>query len=424
MTKEQSPKWQFRFLTIWTGQSISLISSELVQFALVWWLIDNTKSATALSIATMLAILPQAIIGPLSGALVDRWNRRKVMIFADTGIALALVWLSYNFASGRIQVWHIYVVILLRAIGNAFHMPAMLSSTSLMVPQKHLSRFAGMNQMMNGIVMVAVPPLGAILFSILSISQIVAFDIAGALLAVLPLLFIPIPQPEVNTYSVSTKSVWQDMAQGFQYIKHWRGAIGMLGISTMINFIMRPSFQLIAVLVVSHFGGDETAFGWMAAAMGAGFVAGGLVLSIWGGFQRKMQTSLMGIVGAGLAILVVGLSPQAAFSLGAGGIFLAGFMMPLCMGPIQALVQSTVDPSMQGRVFTIMNSASTLISPISLGIAGPIFDSLGPLIWYQWGGVLAVVIGLVGFASPVILNLGTPEEKVITETVHPQAGMD
>jgi DHA3 family macrolide efflux protein-like MFS transporter len=132
----------------------------------------------------------------------------------------------------------------------------------------------------------------------------------------------------------------------------------------------------------------------------------------------------MGIVGAGLAILVVGLSPQAAFSLGAGGIFLAGFMMPLCMGPIQALVQSTVDPSMQGRVFTIMNSASTLISPISLGIAGPIFDSLGPLIWYQWGGVLAVVIGLVGFASPVILNLGTPEEKVITETVHPQAGMD
>ncbi len=358
----------------------------------------------------MLAILPQAIISPLSGALVDRWNRRRVMIFADMGIALALVWLAYSFATDNVQVWQIYVIILLRAIGGAFHMPAMLASTSLMVPNKHLSRVAGMNQMMNGIVMVAVPPLGALLFRVMSVGTIVALDIAGALLAVFPLLFISIPQPQVDTSSESASSVWKDIVKGLQYIKNWRGAVGMLSISTLINFIMRPSFQLIAVLVVGHFGGDEIAFGWMGAALGAGFVAGGLVLSIWGGFDRKMQTSLTGIVGAGFAILIVGLSPQTALSLGAGGIFLAGFMMPLCTGPIQALVQSTVPPSMQGRVFTIMNSASTLISPLSLGIAGPVFDTLGPLIWYRWGGLLAIIIGGVGFANPAILNLGKPEQ--------------
>jgi MFS transporter, DHA3 family, macrolide efflux protein len=417
MTKEMG-NWQPRFFTVWSGQSISLISSELVQFTLVWWLIESTESATVLSIATMLAILPGAIISPLSGALVDRWNRRRVMICADLLIAMALVWLVYCFSTDSVQIWHIYVIILLRAIGGAFHMPAMLASTSLMVPKEQLSRVAGMNQLMSGIVMVVVPPLGALLFSVMSIGSIVALDIAGALLAVLPLLFISIPQPQADTSAESTESVWKDIAKGFQYIKNWRGAVGMLSISTLINFIMRPAFQLIAVLVVSHFGGDEIAFGWMAAALGAGFVASGLVLSIWGGFQRKMQTSLTGIVGAGAAILVVGLTPQSTFPLAAGGIFIAGFMMPLCMGPIQALVQSTVDPSIQGRVFTLMNSASTIISPISLGIAGPIFDNLGPQVWYQWGGVMAIVIGLVGFANPIILNLGRPEEVVMTEVVN------
>jgi len=388
---------------------LSLVSSELVQFALIWWLIETTGSATVLSIAMMIALLPRAILSPFTGALVDRWNRRVVMIVADSIIALGLVWLVFCFSTDKVQVWHIYVIILVRAIGGAFHMPAMLASTSLMMPKKYLSHVAGMNQMMNGVVMVIVPPLGALLFGFMSVSNIIALDIAGAMLAVVPLFFIAIPQPQCDTSFPGTKSVWEDVWDGLHYIMNWRGAVGMLTISTLINFIMRPAFQLIAILVVSQFGGEEIEFGWMAAALGAGFVAGGLVLSIWGGFRRQMQTSLMGVVGAGLAILVVGLAPETAFFLGLGAIFMAGFMMPLCMGPIQALIQSTVDPSKQGRIFAIMSSASTLISPLSLGIAGPVFDTLGPQIWYKWGGIVAVLIGLIGFTKPTILNLGKPK---------------
>ena len=229
------------------------------------------------------------------------------------------------------------------------------------------------------------------------------------MLAIVPLFFIHIPQPQRDTTLPSAKSVWSDVCQGLRYIRNWRGAVGMLTISTLVNFIMRPAFQLMAILVVSQFGGEEIEFGWMAAALGAGFMAGGLVLSVWGGFRRQMQTSSMGIVGAGLAILIVGLAPQTAFILAIGAIFMAGFMMPMCMGPIQALVQSTVDPSMQGRVFTIMSSASTLISPLSLGIAGPLFDTMGPQVWYTWGGIAAVLIGLKGFSTAKTLNLGPPQ---------------
>jgi len=418
-------KWQVRFFTIWTVQTLSLVSSELVQFALVWWLIETTESATVLSVATMIALLPRAILSPFAGVLVDRWNRRVVMIVADSVIALSLVWLVFCFSTDKVQIWYIYVIILVRAIGGVFHMPAMLASTSLMMPKKYLSRVAGMNQMMHGIVMVVVPPLGALLLGIMSFRDIIALDIAGAMLAIAPLFFIHIPQPQRDTAFPGTKSVWGDVCQGLHYIQNWRGAVGMLTISTLINFIMRPAFQLIAILVVSQFGGEEIEFGWMAAALGAGYVAGGLVLSVWGGFRRKMQTSLMGIVGAGLAILIVGLAPQTAFLMALGAIFMAGFMMPMCMGPIQALVQSTVDPSMQGRIFTIMSSVSTLISPLSLGIAGPLFDVLGPQVWYAWGGIAAVLIGLTGLSTPTILNLGAPQpvERDISRKKIPEVSL-
>ena len=409
MKETLSPHWRCRFFSIWIGQTLSLISSELVQFALVWWLIETTGSAIVLSVATMIALLPKALLSPFAGALVDRWNRRLVLIISDSAIALALVWLYYCFAAGQIQTWQVYVVILVRAIGGIFHMPAMLASTSQLVPKKFLPRIAGLNQMMQGIVMVVVPPLGALLLGLMAFRYIVALDIAGAFLAVAPLLFISIPLPQDESALISTKSVWRDVHQGLRYIRNWHGAVGMLTISTLINFIMRPSFQLMAILVLGWFGGTEIEFGWMAAALGAGYMAGGLVLSVWGGFRRHMQTSAMGIVGAGLAILTVGLAPQTAFFLALGAIFAAGFMMPICSGPIQALVQSSVPPNMQGRVFAIMSSASTLISPLSVGIAGPFFDAFGPQVWYTWGGITAVVIGLIGLATPAIVNLGAPQ---------------
>ena len=329
-------KWKVRFFSIWTGQTLSLITSELVQFSLVWWVTYTTNSAFLLAISMMIALLPKAILGPLIGALVDRWNRRVVLIVSDVIIALSLVFLIISFSTDKVQIWHIYVVVLIRAIGGTFHMSAMLSSTSLMVPQKHLSRIAGMNQMMSGAVMVVGPPLGAILINLMSISNVLVFDIVGAMLAVGPLLFIKIPQQQIEPSLAVTNSIWKNVREGLRYIKTWYGAVEVLTISTLINFIMRPAFSLIAILVFSQFEGGEVEYGFMGAAIGAGFFSGGLVLSFWGGFSRKMQTSLTAIVGAGLALFIVSVTPPSAFILGLGAIFVAGFMMPLCMGPIEA----------------------------------------------------------------------------------------
>ena len=157
-TSMMPERWAARFFTIWICQAFSLVGSSLVQFALIWWLTQKTGSATILATVSLVALLPQIVLGPFVGALVDCWNRRLIMIVADSAIALATAILMILFATGRIEVWHIYAVSLVRSLGGAFHHPAMTSSTTLMVPNKHLTRVAGANQLLQGLVSIFAPP--------------------------------------------------------------------------------------------------------------------------------------------------------------------------------------------------------------------------------------------------------------------------
>src|SRR5512134_2533055 len=218
----QPAKWAGHFFTIWTGQALSLFGSALVQFALIWWLTQKSGSATVLAIAALVGMLPQIVLGPFAGALVDRWNRRVIMIAADGTIAIFSLLLAYLFATGTVQIWHIYAVMAVRALGGAFHYPAMAASTPLMVPGEQLTRINGLNQALQGVNSLVAPPVGALLLSILPTQGILLIDVGTALLAVLPLLFIPIPEPqrhaELQAQDVKP-SLWQDVGAAFAYIR-------------------------------------------------------------------------------------------------------------------------------------------------------------------------------------------------------------
>ncbi len=407
-------RWAAPFFTIWGGQALAMITSELVQFALIWWLTESSGSATVVGIATMTALLPRALLSPLMGVLVDRWSRRAVLLASHAVIILSLVGLGYLFQTDAVSIGVIYLIILVRACSKSFQTPAMLASTALMVPGKHLTQVAGLNQMVQGIVCVVAPPLGAVLVRVLPMHAVVALDIAGALAAVIVLLLVSIPNlPHVaGTHSVGWRSLWKDVRAGARYVRNWRGAPEMLSISATINFLSSPAFMLTSILVTRRFGGAEREFGLIGAAVGIGIVCGGMALSFWGGFRRPMQTSLVGIVGMAIAILVTGLAPVSAFWLAMGSMFVGGFMTPLCMAPIQALVQKAVEPTIQGRVLALFDSISTAISPLSVAIAGPLFDRLGPQAWYIGAGALALIVGSVGFAMPRVLNLGDPQSAM------------
>ncbi|RPI48802.1 MAG: MFS transporter, partial [Chloroflexi bacterium] len=292
----QIPKrWQVPFFAIWTGQAFSMVGSRLVQFALVWWLTRETGSGTILATATLVAILPGVILGPFAGTLVDRWNRRRVMMVADAFVALVSAWLVYLFWSGSLAVWHIYLAMLARAVGEAFHWPAMQASTSLMVPEEHLSRVSGVNQTVQGALNIVAPPLGAIALSLLPLHGVMAIDVGTAALAIVPLLFVAIPQPR-RTTGVGTggrpATVWQDFLAGLRYAWGWPGLVAVLAIGMIINFVVNPGFALMPLLVTQHFGGGALELGWLESAWGVGMLAGALLLSVWGGFRRRVYTSL------------------------------------------------------------------------------------------------------------------------------------
>ena len=391
LTAPRPTRWAPRFFAIWTGQAFSLLGSMLVQFALVWWLTQTTGSATVLAMATLVAVLPGIVIGPFAGALVDRWNRRLIMIVADSLIALVTLWLIYLYATGRMQVWQVYVAMFLRAALGGFHWPAMQSSTSLMVPKEHLARVAGLNQTMMGVMNIISPPLGALLLSVLPLGKVLAVDVVTAGLAVLPLLFVTIPQPEraasAAAPGAARASVWADLRAGLRYVAGWPGLLAILVMAMAINFVVNPAFSLMPILVTKYFGLGALQLGWLESVWGIGVVVGGLVLSVWGGFKRRVVTSLLGIVGMGIGTLIVGLSPVGAFTMALLGMLVAGFMNPIVNGPFMAVMQTAVAPDMQGRVFSLIQSASLAMMPLSLLIAGPIADKLGVRVWYVAGGV-------------------------------------
>ncbi len=393
----QLENWKINFFTIWGGQAFSLLASRVVQFALVWWLTQLTGSATVLATASLVAILPEIILSPLAGVYIDRWNRRVVMIVADGLVALASLWLGYLFWMGDAQVWHIYIIMAIRAVGGSFHWPAMQASTSLMVPREQLTRVSGLNQTLNGVLNIAGPPLGALLMGVMPLYGIMLSDVATASLAIFPLFFMRVPQPERKEESVKETTVLADMREGIRYILNWRGLVILIAIAMIIKIALTPAFSLLPLLVSKHFGGGAAQLSLLEAVVGAGIIVGGVLLSVWGGFKKRIYTTMLGLVVLGLSFLALGFVPGSAFVMALVIIFFVGLTIPMIDGPIMAILQSVVAPDVQGRVFTIMGSLVWITSPFSLAIAGPISDWLGLQMWYLLAGTLCGAAGLISF---------------------------
>ena len=421
-TQPVSGRWASRFFTIWTGQALSLFGSALVQFSLIWWLTQESGSATVLAIATLVGLLPQILVGPFAGALVDRWNRRIIMILADGTIALFSLLLAYLFATGTVQIWHVYAVMAVRALGAAFHFPAMSATTPLMVPREQLTRINGLNQAVQGVNSLVAPVMGALLLSFMPTQGVLLVDVGTALLAILPLLFIAVPQPDrqVDAQARATKpSLLQDIRAALTYIRSLPGFTSIIFMALFLNFLLVPTAALTPLLVTKHFEKGAIELGLMESAMGIGIIAGGILLSVWGGFKRKIVTSLMGIIGLGVGVMLIGFAPAELFLVALAGNAILGFMLPMANGPMGALLQAIVRPDMQGRVMSLLTSGATAMSPIGLLIAGPFSDRLGIQVWFWAGGILCVLIAVRALFVPVIMNVENQRDPTQPTLIEP-----
>lgn len=399
--------WKTKFFSIWTGQAFSLLGSQIVQFTLIWYLTKQTGSAAVLATSTLVSLLPSVLFAPFIGALVDRWDRKRIMILADFFIAVVTLLLIVLFRTGAIQVWHIYLAMFLRELGSTFHWPSMRSSTSLLVPKENLSRVEGINQAMRGLLNVIGPPIAAILLEQVAIHAILAIDVITAAFAIIPLFFVSIPQlPEKSEEKAKgTSSIIQEMKLGFHYLKNWKGMFLLTLTATALNFLVTPGFTLSPLLVTQHFQGGAIQLSMVEAVFGIGVISGGVILSVWGGFKKRIYTTLTFIIGMGGAILLIAFAPPTQFNMALAGMLLTGCTNPIVNGSITAIMQSNIKPEMQGRVFTSLNSMANAMSPLSMVIAAPVAEVIGIQGWYIVGGVGCIVMGILGFLNKDLMHI-------------------
>jgi len=404
--------WLRNYLPMWIGQAVSLLGSGLVQFALVWYMTEKTGSATVLAMATFVALLPRVILGPFAGALVDRLNRKAIMIISDSAVALATFALVVLFYLGITQIWHIYAVLFVRSLCGSFQYPAMQASTSLMVPREHFARLGGINQAMYGVIDIVSPPLGALLISFMTMQAVLAIDLVTAAIAIVLLaLFVRVPQLPLSqsAEAITPARVLADVRNGLKYAVDWPGMFKLMMMASLINMLASPAFSLLPLMVTKIFGKGAAEVAWLESALGLGIVAGGLLLGAWGGFKRKTATSLAGLIGMGAGITILGLTDRDTYLLAVGMMGLVGLMNALANGALGAVMQTKIPPEMQGRIFTVIGSLASATSPLGMLLAAPVAEKLGIRAWYLIAGIFCAAMGVYGFLKQDVYTLDDQE---------------
>lgn len=398
--------WAVPFFVLWSGQALSLLGSRVASFALVWWVTQQTGSAVALTTLTLMFFLPQIFLGPVAGALIDRWPRRRVLLAADATTALASALLAVLFWLDGLQLWHIYLATFIGSLAGAFHFSAMTASTSLMVPAAQLTRVQGANQMLQGLMTVAAPPVGALLVAALPFAAIMAIDVVTALFAIIPLLFIAIPRPPTRpAATAASANLWSEVRAGLAYIWHWSALLWITLLAMGVNLMAAPIGALLPLLVTKHFQGGALQLAWLELTLGVGMLAGGVLLGVWGGFRRRTLMFPVGLLGIGLSSLGLGLAPADWFWGALLCSFGFGLTSSLLNGTLMAVLQATVDPALQGRVFTVLNSGASAAAPLGLLVAGPLAERWGTSVWFTAGGIVILLVALIAFGMPTIFPL-------------------
>jgi MFS family permease len=364
------------FLTIWMGQFASLFGSGMTSFALTIWIYQQTESPTALALSAFFATFPMLIFGPISGALADRFSRKMLLITSDSMAGLATLALLGIYQTGKLEIWHIYIAVTLAGIADSIQVPALMGSITLMVPKIHYSQASGLQELAGTASSIFSPVAAASLLSFTSLLEILWIDLATFCLAILTLSITYIPQPaETEVGKAAKGNFFQDVLYGFKFIFASPSLRGLQATWMSANLFATTGNVLIGALVLARTGGDQFVLSGVEALLSAGAVIGGIVISAWGGPQRKVR-------GALISMALCGLFGRVLFGLGRdfiswipGAIFVF-FFIPILNGCLAPVWLAKVPPDVQGRVMSARITLSRAMIPLGTLIAGPLAERI------------------------------------------------
>ena len=384
------------FTVVWAGQIISVMASSMTQFALTIWAYEETGSATALGVVNTAFLVPFLLLSPFAGVMVDRYNRKLMMMVSDLAAITATIGLLIINALGDLQIWHLFIASAINGLGNTFQWPAYSAAISTMVPKEKYARANGMMSLIESGPGILAPILAGLLLPFIHLNGILVIDVITFFVAIAALLVVFIPQPQQTVEGQAGKgSIFKEAVFGFRYIFERRGLLGLLIFFICLNLVIGLSGSLFAPFILSRTGNDSTALGATQSAYAIGAVIGGLLISLWGGFKRRMTSIFIGEALTGLFCLILfGLSRTLPAWI-AVSVIMAIFPV-FTNGASQAIWQAKVAPDVQGRVFSARRMIAWSMGPITPILAGALADYVTEPAMQSGTWLARIFGGLVG----------------------------
>jgi len=377
-----------------TSQTISIFGSSLVQYAIIWHITLNTKSGIMLTVSIICGFLPTFFLSPFAGVWADRYDRKLLIMLADTFIALTTLLAALLFARGHGSLYLLFAMSAFRAIGSGVQNPAVGAFLPQVVPEEHLTRVNGINGSLQALVMLASPMLSGLLLTVASIEAIFFIDVGTAAVAVLVLFFFLRVPAHAKAQSRQTIGYFADMLAGVAYIRSHSYIRKFFLFSAVFLFLVAPAAFLTPLQVARTFGDDVWRLTAVEIAFSLGMLLGGAVMAGWGGFRNKIHTMTLSVVCNGICILALGIVPY--FWLYLSIMLIIGITLPFFNVPATVLLQEKVEADFIGRVFGVQTMIASSMMPIGMLVFGPTAD----LIRIEW---LLIGTGLLMFLQSFFL---------------------
>ncbi|BAT56850.1 putative macrolide efflux protein (plasmid) [Nostoc sp. NIES-3756] len=430
MPQQPNPASMRNFMIVWLGQLVSTIGSSMTSFAIEIWAWEITGKATTLALVGFFSLLPSIIITPISGVIVDRFKRKSLMMVGDTVAVFTTIIILFLYLTNNLQIWHFYITGAIVGTFNQFQSLAYSSSISLMIPKKHYTRASSLEFLSGYGSNIIAPALAGYLYTVIGFLGIWLIDIFTFAIAISSLWLVSIPQPPPTTEHEKLANIWRDLGFGWRYISTQKSLLALLIVNILFWLPHDLGNSLYSPMILSRTNNNTLVLGSLASAAGFGGVMGAVILSIWGGFKRKIKGVLWGMIGAGLSKIVFGLGRTTWVWIPAQ--FCSSFNFPLNGSSDTAIWLAKVPPHVQGRVFAARSLVLQIASAVGYLIAGPFADQIfTPAL--QSGGVLVpifgelfgtgtgagisllyvicavwmLIVGLLGFSVPMLRNVET-----------------
>ncbi len=388
--------WQKNFYIFLTGQFLSGITSMIVQYSIIWYLTMQTKSATILSIATILGMLPMVLLSPFIGGLIDRTNKKALLIITDAVVAFFAVILSIaGSLNSTFPLWLVFVSLFMRSLAQTFQNPTIQSAMPAMVAPDKITQSNGQFGMIQSANMIIAPALGAFLFSIVPIQYLILLDVIGFIFGAGMILLVKIP--DNSGQNVEKTHPVTDAIYGFKLLRNKKGLWAITMIGAFFTLLFMPVGSMYPLMTVNYFHGTVAQAGIVEVIWSVGMLVGGAFIGMAKSWNDRIKPMFLGFIAVGVFIAASAILPSTnvGFWIFVGLNALAGFSAPFINTMMMAMIQESFAPESLGRVMGVLNSVISIAGPVGLVLAGPLGDQIGVQNLFLIGGIGAILGGLM-----------------------------